>query len=195
MIKNNNKGFTLIELLVVVLIIGILAAMAMPQYFKAMERSRMTEAVTLLANIAQAQQRKYMQINAYAKNYSGLDVAPKGATAGNYCTKGVLDAAKTGCTKGNGFLVSLEQTNTTLNKGNAVAKRVGPGELQYKYNLVRYYNGEGTQCNAENKNGAELCMDFCGLDETPTATYQCCSDGTTGNQAGACAEPTMDLGA
>ena len=52
MIKNNNKGFTLIELLVVVLILGILAAMAMPQYFKAVERSRMTEAVTLLSNIA-----------------------------------------------------------------------------------------------------------------------------------------------
>ncbi len=194
MIKNNNKGFTLIELLVVVLIIGILAAMAMPQYFKAMERSRMTEAITLLANIAQAQQRKYMQINAYAKNYSGLDVAPKGASAGNYCTKGTL-AADGKCGKGNGFLVSLEQTNTGLNKGNAVAKRVGPGTLQYQYNLVRYYNGEGTQCNAENKNGAELCMDFCGLDETPTATYKCCSDGTTGDKAGACAEPTMDLGA
>ena len=193
MIKNNNKGFTLIELLVVVLIIGILAAMAMPQYFKAMERSRMTEAVTLLANIAQAQQRKYMQINAYAKNYSGLDVAPKGASAGNYCTKGTL-AADGKCGKGNGFLVSLEQTNTGLNKGNAVAKRVGPGTLQYQYNLVRYYNGEGTQCNAENKNGAELCMDFCGLDETPTATYKCCSDGTTGDKKGACAEPTMDLG-
>ena len=193
MIKNNNKGFTLIELLVVVLIIGILAAMAMPQYFKAMERSRMTEAVTLLANIAQAQQRKYMQINAYAKNYSGLDVAPKGASAGNYCTKGTL-AADGKCGKGNGFLVSLEQTNTTLNKGNAVAKRVGPGTLQYQYNLVRYYNGEGTQCNAENKNGAELCMDFCGLDETATANYKCCSDGTTGDKAGACAEPTMDLG-
>ena len=193
MIKNNNKGFTLIELLVVVLIIGILAAMAMPQYFKAMERSRMTEAVTMLASIAQAQQRKYMQINAYAKNYSGLDVAPKGASAGNYCTKGTL-AADGKCGKGNGFLVSLEQTNTGLNKGNAVAKRVGPGTLQYQYNLVRYYNGEGTQCNAENKNGAELCMDFCGLDETPTATYKCCSDGTTGDKAGACAEPTMDLG-
>ena len=195
MIKNNNKGFTLIELLVVVLIIGILAAMAMPQYFKAMERSRMTEAVTLLANIAQAQQRKYMQINAYAKNYSGLDVAPKGATAGNYCTKGTYADSK--CGKGNGFLVSLEQTDTdlTLNKGNAVAKRVGPGTLQYQYNLVRYYNGEGTQCNAENKNGAELCMDFCGLDDTAAADFKCCSDGTKGDKAGACAEPTMDHGA
>ena len=193
MIKNNNKGFTLIELLVVVLIIGILAAMAMPQYFKAMERSRMTEAVTLLANIAQAQQRKYMQINAYAKNYSGLDVAPKGASAGNYCTKGTL-AAGGKCGKGNGFLVSLEQTNTGLNKGNAVAKRVGPGTLQYQYNLVRYYNGEGTQCNAENKNGAELCMDFCGLDDTAAANFKCCSDGTKGDKQGACAEPTMDLG-
>ena len=59
----NKKGFTLIELLVVVLIIGILAAMAMPQYFKAVERSRMTEADQLLSSIAQAQQRKYLQIN------------------------------------------------------------------------------------------------------------------------------------
>ena len=192
MIKNNNKGFTLIELLVVVLIIGILAAMAMPSYFKAMERSRMTEAVTLLANIAQAQQRKYMQINSYAKNYSGLDVAPKGATGGEYCTKGTL--AKSACGNGNGFLVSLEQTNTTLNKGNAVAKRVGPGTLQYDYSLVRYYNGEGTQCNAANKNGAELCMDFCGLDDTVAADFKCCSDGTKGDKQGACAEPTMDLG-
>ena len=58
---NNKKGFTLIELLVVVLILGILAAMAMPQYFKAVERSRMTEAVTLLSNISAAQQRKYLQ--------------------------------------------------------------------------------------------------------------------------------------
>ena len=68
---NNKKGFTLIELLVVVLILGILAAMAMPQYFKAVERSRMTEAVTLLSNISAAQQRKYLQTNRYSTTYNG----------------------------------------------------------------------------------------------------------------------------
>ena len=182
MIKNNNKGFTLIELLVVVLIIGILAAMAMPQYFKAMERSRMTEAVTLLANIAQAQQRKYMQINAYAKNYSGLDVAPAGATGSVYYTKG--DVAKG--TKGNGFGVTLSAANayktgfaTATREANANSKDPG---LNYQYNLVRYYASDLTTCNGTNKNGQALCADFCGIDD-PQAS--CCSDGSKK----ACAAP------
>lgn len=69
-----NKGFTLIELLVVVLIIGILAGVALPQYTKAVEKSRATEAITLLSNIAKAETVYALGTNSFTNDLNALDI-------------------------------------------------------------------------------------------------------------------------
>ena len=74
--KNNccKKGFTLIELLVVVLIIGILAAIAMPQYKKAVWKARASELQTLTKSLVTAQQLYYMQTNTRPESFDVLDI-------------------------------------------------------------------------------------------------------------------------
>ena len=68
-----RKGFTLIELLVVVLIMGILASVAMPQYFKSVEKSRAAEAISALEALVSAQERAYMKTGSYITgNITGL---------------------------------------------------------------------------------------------------------------------------
>jgi prepilin-type N-terminal cleavage/methylation domain-containing protein len=76
--KGRSRGFTLIELLVVVLIIGILSATAIPQYFKLVEKSKIAEAKDFLNAVTSAQQRYQSKYGVYCTasfaSCSGFDL-------------------------------------------------------------------------------------------------------------------------
>ncbi len=76
-----KNGFTLIELLVVVLIIGILAAVAVPQYQKAVMRSRYATLKNMTKSIADAQEVYYLANGQYATRFDKLDINIGGTPA------------------------------------------------------------------------------------------------------------------
>lgn len=70
-----KTGFTLIELLVVVLVIGILSAIALPQYQQTVYKAKLTNAVQMAIAIRKAEETYYMANGKYLPNtLDGLDI-------------------------------------------------------------------------------------------------------------------------
>ncbi len=79
----NKKGFTLIELLAVVIVLGILAAIAIPKYFRAVEKSRASGAVSVLGALARSQARFKMERNHFTNDVAELDIAIRDTSHNN----------------------------------------------------------------------------------------------------------------
>ena len=78
--KNGTKGFTLIELLVVIIIIGILAAIALPAFLNQANRARQSEAQTYVGSINRSQQAYRLEEPHFSTKISGLGLGIKVST-------------------------------------------------------------------------------------------------------------------
>ena len=68
----SRRGFTLIELLVVIVIIGILAAIAIPMYTNSMQRARRADAKTALEQLRAAQEMRRAEQGGYSTDLTEL---------------------------------------------------------------------------------------------------------------------------
>lgn len=117
----NQQGFTLIELLVVVLIIGILTAVALPQYTTAVEKSRAAEALTLMSAVAGAAERYRLQKDRWPDSFAKLDLEVPVRSDGQHGGKSFIITMGDEASQSNQFVVVAERD---MNNAKYVLKTV-----------------------------------------------------------------------
>lgn len=79
-LRKQHKGFTLIELMIVVAIIGILAAIAIPNFLRYQAKTKQSEAKSNLGSIFTSQVTYFGEEDVYASTIANLGWAPEGTT-------------------------------------------------------------------------------------------------------------------
>ena len=117
---NRVRAFTLIELLVVVLIIGILAAIALPQYQAAVDKARYSSMMAAVRALKDAQEIYYLANGSYAAHLSDLDgIFPAECDEHQHCGNFSLNQAA-------GVYVYGYFNRDTVGIGNALLMYLGP---------------------------------------------------------------------
>ena len=82
--KMNGKGFTLIELMIVVAIIGILAAIAIPNFLKFQAKAKQSEAKNNLSALYTAEMSTFGELNSFAATFAAANWSPEGTSRYEY---------------------------------------------------------------------------------------------------------------
>ena len=156
----NQRAFTLIELLVVVLIIGILSAIALPQYTRAVEKSRAAEALILVRSIADANRRYYMANGEYTWNLADLDIEVRGedSTYGNMARK-----------QSKSFQYGARATSKTDTTGVIGIGNRLPADSYYSLRI--FSDKSGVYCRGYVAAGEEICKALSGKSTKVDGTY------------------------
>jgi prepilin-type N-terminal cleavage/methylation domain-containing protein len=164
-INSTAAAFTLIELLVVVLIIGILAAIALPKYQLAVAKSRATQALTVLGSIAEAQKIYYLINNKYATNMDDLDIS----------LPGFVLCATSG---GNRFYINGKYQFMTANDRWEIGKSTDNASCAVPYNgpviSAMIPGGYFGACPATNKDICLVCLAGSGSSAEAKRNRQVC---------------------
>jgi prepilin-type N-terminal cleavage/methylation domain-containing protein len=103
MIRLRHSGFTLLEILIVIIIVGVLASVALPSYFRHVEAARGTEALQTVGIVRRALEACAMQTGSYTPCISGpngfdsLAIEDPTATPGTHFIYRILVSGVPGC--------------------------------------------------------------------------------------------------